>query len=445
MRERFAAVLMAALLLVSSAAFAQDYVSIAELHNQAASMENVWRKTFDTPYGEMTVHALIIVPDIEKLAVLTVEKAKISEELYNRIIQGKKGGNADQIQYDEVELNGKVMEFFLGEENYYIFGEQTDNTGYDAVQTLWIQHGEFRFSTGSGLMQKARPITYHDIQDVDMDKAYMRGTDQTTGDIMRLWREDIRLCLGEGFEIRPTNIEVKGSMVIKSPGEGKVYRRKGYTYVYAEQILEGLPVFGAIALGGFSVPHGATAETNRQSDQLRPYRIGVNHCETRLTAIGSDEESYRTMTDLVKVRTIEYEDIPVAPLESVLANIEKEIEEGRIRSVKSIRLGYILYSNPDMIDYAWAVPRWTVECEYVSDKERGGYARWKERESGETKLAPTLEDDAVYVYTGEMAPDSGFYHTMIPVDAQSGEPIIFTIGDEKVFAVSEIKTWKEAE
>lgn len=228
MKKRMSAVLALALLLgCVPGAMAQEYVSVAALHDQAQAMGGTWRETFDTPNGEVTVDAPIVVPDVEAMPVITVEKARLSEELFDRIRQGKKGGSTDTLQY-ETELNGKLMEFFLGEENYYIYGKQTDFTGYDAVATLWIQHGAYRYSTGKGLAPRARPNTYHKIADVDMDRAYARGTALTVNDIMRLWQEDIDLCLGEGYVIKPTRIKVMGSTLIKNPGNEKVYKRNGY-------------------------------------------------------------------------------------------------------------------------------------------------------------------------------------------------------------------------
>lgn len=441
MKKRMSAVLALALLLgCVPGAMAQEYVSVAALHDQAQAMGGTWRETFDTPNGEVTVDAPIVVPDVEAMPVITVEKAKLSEELFDRIRQGKKGGSTDTLQY-ETELNGKLMEFFLGEENYYIYGKQTDFMGYDAVATLWIQHGAYRFSTGKGLAPRARPNTYHKIADVDMDRAYARGTALTVNDIMRLWQEDIDLCLGEGYVIKPTRIKVMGSTLIKNPGNEKVYKRNGYMYVDAEQYIGELPVFDALATQGFSVFHGSTRETNRASERLNPYRIGVDYCGTSLRAYGSTEEDYRTMTELVKTRTVEYEDIPLAPLEDVLSGLTEEIEKGHIRGVESIRLGYILYSNPDMTDYAWAVPRWAVACDYVSDemKKQEKDMEWLLKDS---TTAPTLEDDQVYVYTGEMAPWERWTYMNLPVDAQSGEPIIFTTGDKETFSVPEIVTWE---
>ena len=102
------------LVLVCLGASAQDYVSVTELYEQAQAMGGVWQESFDAPNGQVTVDAPIIVPNVETMPVLTMEGAKISEELYHHIIQGRRGGRQDSIEYDEVELGGKSSEFFLG-------------------------------------------------------------------------------------------------------------------------------------------------------------------------------------------------------------------------------------------------------------------------------------------------------------------------------------------
>ena len=78
------------LVLVCMGASAQDYVSVTELYEQAQAMGGVWQESFDTPNGQVTVDAPIIVPNVETMPVLTMEGAKISEELYHHIIQGRK-------------------------------------------------------------------------------------------------------------------------------------------------------------------------------------------------------------------------------------------------------------------------------------------------------------------------------------------------------------------
>ena len=140
-------------------------------------------------------------------------------------------------------------------------------------------------------------------------------------------------------------------------------------------------------------------------------------------------EDYFLTNEFVHLRTVEIEDIPLAPLDEVLANIEREIETGRIRKVLSLRLGYMLYSNPDMENYAWAVPQWVLECQYVTEKEEKTiqtFYRWNE------------QDGNLNVGMFEM-PD----FTQIPIDAQSAEMLIFEVGSEELYAVPEIEIWED--
>ena len=136
-------------LLLPLCAAAQEYVSIAEIYKQAQAMDGVWQETFDTPNGEMTVDVPIIVPDVETMPVVTVEKAKISEALFNQIASGKKYGTKRELSY-ETELNGERLGFYMGLENNDAFGEKSGNTGYDAFQLTFVFHGMFMNSRDNG-------------------------------------------------------------------------------------------------------------------------------------------------------------------------------------------------------------------------------------------------------------------------------------------------------
>ena len=91
--KRTLGMLLGALLMSACVtASAQEYVSVSQLYDQAQAMGGAWQERFDTPNGPLALDAPIIVPNVETMPVLTLEGAKISEELYNHIIQGKKGG-----------------------------------------------------------------------------------------------------------------------------------------------------------------------------------------------------------------------------------------------------------------------------------------------------------------------------------------------------------------
>ena len=398
-------------------------------------MGGVWQESFDTPNGQVTIDAPIIVPEVEMMPVLTMEGAKISENLYNYIVQCKKGGeNRDYIQYDEVELGGKSSEFFLGYENDYVNQKKTNIVGYDAVDALWIQHGAYRFSQGTGKVPSAKPETYHFPWEIDMDKPSLRGSDLTINEAMRLWKEDIDMCFPEDdFAIQPKTIIVYGSTLTDKTGTGKKYKNTGHYTIEAEQVVNGVPLMGGIiGLGspGYSVMYGATTETNRIMDRFeKTYGVGVTSVTNGyMTSRFVNEEDYRTCNSLARIRTVEYADIPLAPLDSVLEGIRKEIDAGNVRQVYSIRLGYVLYSDPDMTDHAWAVPRWVVSLKYITKENEKHWER-------------VQKDNAKWGY--EFGVWEEFYSEEVLVDAQSGELMIFTVGDDKTYSVPKIVTWDD--
>ena len=436
MKCRMFALLMTALMLVSASAFAQ-MVSVSELYDQVQAMGGWWKEIIDTPNGKVAIDAPIIVPDVDAMPVLTMEGARISEELYQHILQGRKSDEKDDILYDEVELGGKSSEFFLGRENDYVNGVKTNIVGYDAVNMLWIQHGAYRFSQGVGKVPSAEPTTYHFPWQIDLDRPVLRGSDLTVNDAMRLWQEDIEMCFpDDDFVIQPVNITVYGSTLTDKTGTGKKYKNTGHYTIYAEQVVGGVPLFGGImddvGASDYSVHFGSDQRTNRTIERLNEtYGAGVasvfgqgGWIESRFV----DEENYRTGNSLARVRTVEYSDVPVASLDSVLDGIQKEMEKGNIREVYSVRLGYVLYSNPDMTDHAWAIPRWVVSALYITKKNQKNWER-EQRDNAKWGYA--------YPVWGQ------FYSDEILVDAQSGKLLIFTLGDDDTYAVPEIITWDD--
>ena len=340
-------------------AAAQEYVSIAEIYKHAQATDGVWQETFDTPNGEMTVDVPIIVPDVETMPVVTVEKAKISEALFNQIASGKKYGTKRELSY-ETELNGEHLGFYLGLENNDAFGEESGNTGYDAFQLTFVFHGMFMNSRDNGKWKGTMPRVGYYAWELDLDAACVRNSDITLNEAMRLWHEDIALCYPDKtFEIRPTKIALRGCTL--KPELKSKDKRDGLIVVEAaEQLIGGIPLMGAISLG--------------------------------------------------------------------TCNIREKIESGNIIGLDSIRLGYLLYSNPDMTDYAWAIPRWVVDARYVTNENRDEY----------------MLKDLIDPEEG-LAKWENHYQASIPVDVQTGELIIFTYGDAETFSVPEMMTWDKVQ
>ncbi|MBQ7886507.1 MAG: hypothetical protein IJ313_06385 [Clostridia bacterium] len=426
MKARIAIVLTLALLFVSAAALA-EMVSVAELYDQAQAMGGVWQETFDTSNGQVTVDAPIIVPDIEKMPVITVEAAKpLSKEMYDMIAQGEKTSKSKTAIQFEIDLDDRAQEFFLGY-------EEDGKTGYDAVDCAWVQRGSYRFTQGGGAASDAKPATQHYPWELDFNQPYARGSEQTLSDIMKIWEEDIRRCYPDGeYVVKPKRIYINGSTLVESNGDGKKYKRNGDYFVYGEQYINGLPLVGAIGSrdgeNKFWLSHASSTATNRVFDRLEDYCIGsFDVCHNQIRFLSANDEDNRSMNDLNKVRSVEYEDVPLASLEEVLSSIETAIEAGHIREVFAVRLGYLLYSNPDMTDYAWAIPRWIVDCYYIDDENEKQAKRFHESNEVEKVIWEAWE------------------FLQMPIDAQSAEAIFFRLPDEETYRVPEITTWDDVQ
>lgn len=263
------------MLLMPTLAMAQgEMVSISELRGQVEQMGR-WKEKYDTPNGEVSVDVPIIVPDVERCPVVTVENRKPWDETMIREIQ-KKTGKRDGEIFCSYDIDGQTVE----------------------IQLL---------TNGNGSTTK-----YEAVKDVTMMAA-------------------------------------------------------------------------------------------------------------------SDESDYFAHIGVNGVRTVEIDDIPLAPLEEILKRIEMEIEAGNIRAVYALRLGYLRYSNPEMTEYACAVPTWVLDCRYLTteNQQTADIFETENQENEERSIWKTY----------------GF--SQIPIDAQTGELKIITTGDEETFSVPKVMTWTE--
>ena len=243
--KRWICLLLGMAMLAAGTASAQEYVSISEIYEQAQAMGGVWQETFETKNGTMTVDVPIIVPDVDAMPVLTLESAKISEELFNQISSGKKYGGKNELQY-ETELNGELIGFSLGRENDNPFGEETGLMGYDAVKGQFLFHGKFLNSRDSGKWKGTMPREGYYPWELDFDAVNVRKNNITVNKAMELWNEDIALCFpDEEFTIRPTRIVLRGSTL--NPNAKSKDKRDGLIVIEGmEQMISGIPIMGSI-------------------------------------------------------------------------------------------------------------------------------------------------------------------------------------------------------
>lgn len=77
------------------------------------------------------------------------------------------------------------------------------------------------------------------------------------------------------------------------------------------------------------------------------------------------EDGYGLVAHLLAEEELIHEDIPLLNFDAVKPQIEKLIEDGRIRKVHNVRLGYVVYlENDHNTEHYQLLPSWVVECEY---------------------------------------------------------------------------------
>ena len=416
MKKKIFTALCLTLTLPTAAFAAGGMVSVSELHRQAEEMGR-WQKTYDTPSGKLNVDIPIIVPDVEAFPVITVENDRpFTQEMADEML--KTAFEQDGLTYFHYDMDGQPSELIWGTLG---MGMTED---YESAKDFGVSTGEWR--EGKWSNYDARPNDYRYPWELDMDSTYIRGGDQTVAQAMACFQRVIDEAYpNKGYTIAPKRIAIHGSTAVDGQSNGG----KGYYTIRAEQVMNGIPMFGALCStigdNSFRVAYASSPETNRIANRLAPYCLGAEwRTNVFLKMYTSSDTDYNVNVSMNRIRTVELEDVPLAPLDRVLASIEKEIETGRIRNIHALRLGYMRYSNPDMEDYAWAVPMWVLDCDYVPDGKQDVVDSFHEH----------FELDRWTLY--EFA--------QIPLDAQTGEMKIITTGDEATFSVPTLTTWEDA-
>lgn len=92
-----------------------------------------------------------------------------------------------------------------------------------------------------------------------------------------------------------------------------------------------------------------------------------------------DSEEYLGVGTVLSIEEILADDIPLCSVKKVIEGTRKMREDGYIQQVRSLRFGYVIYSDPNAkwgtkqsayeIDTWYLVPAWVMEC-YVADNPK---------------------------------------------------------------------------
>lgn len=239
--------------------------------------------------------------------VVTVENQKPWNETIIREIQ-KKTGKREGETFCSYDIDGQTVEIQL------LTNGNGSTTKYEAVKDVTIQAGQYAADGRQMAVEWKYPW------EVDMRWRYIPGKNWTIGQTMEKWQNILNSVYpGQSIRIARKRIQI----------------------------------------------------CREEERRLKPYRKGSFwNTKVFMEMAASDESDYFAHIGVNRVRTVEIDDIPLAPLEEILKRIEMEIEAGNTRAVYALRLGYLRYSNPDMTEYACAVPTWVLDCRYLTTENQ---------------------------------------------------------------------------
>ncbi|MGI6671308.1 MAG: hypothetical protein ACOX58_07035 [Christensenellales bacterium] len=283
--------------------------------------------------------------------------------------------------------------------------------------------------TPKGLVGSLKILTANHI-DMDASYAYKNsGTmRQAEAFLKEVWATYFP---GVPLDMLPYRIyagqEMRKRVEGNGAAKGKIWEDyEGYLYCEFHQVINGIPFMDVIErayttyAGGMNLPVSDdyfSMPFIKQPPRCMAMLNGGKHygVDGLRTAIFSTVTVQKTIAD----------DVPLCSFDKVLSTFESLIEQGKLRSVDALRLGYVGWYDKNDSETLTLLPFWVLEGELFESP---------------TKNAPLYGDgyddaDAIYPHSTE--------YGMVMVNAQTGELIdSWRTDKERVFDRPDIVTWK---
>lgn len=310
--------LVLCLLLQPMVGNAQTYCTIGELQE---SVPERWTQTYETKWRTVDIDVQPTVPSVGAIPVFQIKPTNVELDISSL-------------------GEGWVLEQY--EDSFSVF-----RNGGGEQDTI---HAEKKLGGITTTTNYYPPF--------DMSKVYVENNDLTLGNAINHLKS-ILTAIDEDPEDwqceRPSRILC--NKTAKKTGEILL---PGNYYISLEQKIQGIPLLG----------HVIDGIENAYENEIG-YRGGL------LYQIRSSEEMNFTWNK-VKTTNILSGDVPLSDFSLIKATIESGIQEGHIRKIFDIDLGYVLYNDPGISKMSvnretvtfYALPVWRVNCHYIESAKK---------------------------------------------------------------------------
>ena len=358
MKKWIAAFFVLVFVLVLSVASA-DMVSISELHQQAEAVGR-WTQTYETPNGKVSVDIPIIVPEVENVPILQVSAVMgkdVAEERGLPKAADQENAGAG-IFYDDFDILSKLNTDV--DDTAMIFCANPKEIDLAFLQVSHndpnsMRRGSWDYSSD-----------YYYPNEMNPETLFAEENEQpmsTVNDALAVLLQNYYGKENANYDV--DYVEVRGRARKRAGrtkndlGAKKKDYPKGTYYISFRQKIGGLPVY--MEIGQKMLTTDKTHVT--QETALKCSRvswININGLEYM------DGASFMLNATWMREEKRIQEDVPLATLDEVMQALEKKIEEGYIRDIYALRLGYVCYLDDTSPDTYALYPTWVCDCIYAN-------------------------------------------------------------------------------
>ena len=351
------------LLLVPTLALANsDMVSVSELRQQVERMGR-WTASYEAYKREIEVDIPIDIPEVNAVPIVQVSGYYAVDQEGRLTRDGTKLNKIGYDGFDIYEEDGLLM--YLG--TTCANGEIKAASFEQDKTVLFLAYYNSPSNLRTHKVKYDTEVYYP--YEVDADKIYAEDNPQSAAEAKACLERVLGYFYPKSensvalrhLEVRSRGHKVKGLDDYNLGDYAKDYPMGTYALNFC-QTIQGIPVYHDV---GWRLDTTGNAPHELINDAWKKTEPIMGISDNRFEFMGDD--SLEMLVRWVKEAGIIKEDVPLAPLSSIISSIEDEIQKGHIRNVYALRLGYGCYITNESPETYVLYPTWICECDYVDD------------------------------------------------------------------------------
>ena len=355
--------LFCVLMIVPTLALANsDMVSISELRQQVEAMGR-WTASYEAYKRKIEVDIPIDIPEVDAVPIVQVSGYYAVDQEGRLTRDGTKLNRIGYDGFDIYEEDGLMM--YLG--TTCANGEIKAASFEQDKSVLLLAYYNSPSNLRTHKVKYDTKVYYP--YEVDADEIYAEDNPQSAAAAKAYLERVLGYFYPESensialryLEVRSRGHKVKGLDDHNLGDYAKDYLMGTYALSFCQKI-RGIPVYHDVGdrldLTG-SAPHELINDAWKKTEPI----MGIS--DNRFVFMGDD--SFEMLVRWVKEAGIIKDDVPLAPLSSIISSIEDEIQKGHIRKVYALRLGYGCYITEESPETYALYPTWICECDYMND------------------------------------------------------------------------------